>query len=270
MQKVEFKKLPRLDFRANEAFKTLRTNITFCGDAQRVILFTSTIPNEGKTSVVFQLARSFAEDGKRVLLLDADMRKSVLMGHYRVDQETRGLSHYLVGQESAENVAYRTNIENMDIIFAGPSTPNPAELLGNAKFEEMLCGAREHYDYVLIDSPPLGSVIDAAIIAKNVDGSVLVVESGVISYKMVQKVKGQLEKSGCRILGAVLNKVNQESKGYYGGYYNKYYGKNYGKYSGYGDGGSRGRAEKSEEKTEMKTAAAGGEENQVKRSRRRK
>ena len=72
MQKVEFKKLPRLDFRANEAFKTLRTNITFCGDAQRVILFTSTIPNEGKTSVVFQLARSFAEDGKRVLLLDAD------------------------------------------------------------------------------------------------------------------------------------------------------------------------------------------------------
>ena len=186
MQKVEFKKLPRLDFRANEAFKTLRTNITFCGDAQRVILFTSTIPNEGKTSVVFQLARSFAEDGKRVLLLDADMRKSVLMGHYRVDQETRGLSHYLVGQESAENVAYRTNIDNMDVIFAGPSTPNPAELLGNAKFEEMLRGAREHYDYVLIDSPPLGSVIDAAIIARNVDGAVIVVESGVISYKMVQ------------------------------------------------------------------------------------
>ena len=154
----------------------------------------------------------------------------------------------------------------MDVIFAGPSTPNPAELLGNAKFEEMLCGAREHYDYVLIDSPPLGSVIDAAIIARNVDGAVIVVESGVISYKMVQKVKGQLEKSGCRILGAVLNKVNQESKGYYSGYYSKYYGK----YSGYGSGGSSGKAEKSEEKTEMKTAAAGGEENQVKRSRRRK
>ena len=83
---------------------------------------------------------------------------------------------------------------------------------------------------------------------------------------MVQKVKGQLEKSGCRILGAVLNKVNQESKGYYSGYYSKYYGK----YSGYGSGGSSGKAEKSEEKTEMKTAAAGGEENQVKRSRRRK
>ena len=66
MQKVEFKKIPQLDFRTNEAFKTLRTNITFCGDDQRVILFTSTIPNEGKTSVVFQLARSFAEDGKRV------------------------------------------------------------------------------------------------------------------------------------------------------------------------------------------------------------
>lgn len=91
-------------------------------------------------------------------------------------------------------------------------------------------------------------------------------ESGVISYKMVQKVKGQLEKSGCRILGAVLNKVNQESKGYYGGYYSKYYGR----YSGYGASGNIGKAEKSEEKAEMKTAAASSEGNQVKRSRRRK
>ena len=116
----------------------------------------------------------------------------------------------------------------------------------------------------------MANLIDGAIIAGQCDGAVIVIESGTISRHLVQKVKVQLEKSGCRILGAVLNKVNQESKGYYGGYYNKYYGKNYGKYSGYGDGGSRGRAEKSEEKTEMKTAAAGGEENQVKRSRRRK
>lgn len=266
MQKVEFKKIPQLDFRTNEAFKTLRTNITFCGDDQRVILFTSTVPNEGKTSVVFQLARSFAEDGKRVLLLDADMRKSVLMGHYRVDRETRGLSHYLVGQESAENVTYSTNIENMEVIFAGPSTPNPAELLGNVRFEEMLGEQRGNYDYILIDTPPLGSVIDAAIIARNVDGAVIVVESGVISYKMVQKVKGQLEKSGCRILGAVLNKVDQENKGYYSGYYSKYYGK----YYGYGASGSSDKAKKSEQNTEVNTASVSSEEKQAKRSRRRK
>lgn len=192
------------------------------------------------------------------------------MGHYRVDRETRGLSHYLVGQESAENVTYNTNIENMEVIFAGPSTPNPAELLGNVRFEEILRTERENYDYILIDSPPLGSVIDAAIIARNVDGAVIVVESGVISYKMVQKVKSQLEKSGCRILGAVLNKVNQENKEYYGGYYSKYYGKYSGKYSGYGAGGSSNKTEKSEKNMEVNTASVSSEEKQAKRSRRRK
>ncbi|MCD7999977.1 MAG: CpsD/CapB family tyrosine-protein kinase [Clostridiales bacterium] len=266
MQKIEFKKIPQLDFRANEAFKTLRTNITFCGDNQRVVLFTSTVPNEGKTSVVFQLARSFAEDGKRVLLLDSDMRQSVLMGHYRVEQEARGLSHYLVGQDSAENVTYSTNIKNMNVIFSGPSTPNPAELLGSVRFEEMLCKERDNYDYILIDTPPLGSVIDAAIIARNADGVVIVVESGGVSYKMVQKVKEQLEKSGCPILGAVLNKVNQESKGYYDSYYGKYDNK----HAIYAGGGNNGKVEKIEKTAEVKTASVNDDGNSVRRSRRRK
>lgn len=222
MQTVEFKKIPQLDFQANEAFKTLRTNLTFCGDNQRVLLFTSTIPNEGKTSVVFMLARSFAENGKKVLLLDGDMRKSVLTGHYRVDRETKGLSHYLAGQEAVQNITYATNIGNMGVIFAGPSVPNPAELLGSARFEEMIAGLREAYDYILIDTPPLGSVIDAAIIARNADGAAIVVESGAISRKMVQKVKAQLEKSGCRILGAILNKTEQRGNGYYSKYYGEY------------------------------------------------
>lgn len=232
MKTITFNKQTKLDFLANEAFKALRTNITFCGDDRKVILFTSSVPNEGKSSVVFQLVKSFAEDGKTILLLDADIRKSVLLGHYRVGKEARGLSHYLSGQENMENIIYHTNIDNFDIIFAGPVAPNPAELLGGRKFKELVERQRENYDYIMIDTPPLGSVIDAAIIAGVCDGSVIVVESGATGYKLAQHVKGQLEVSGCPILGAVLNKVDAENRGYYNYHY---YSKN-GKYGcGYGE-----------------------------------
>ena len=94
---------------------------------------------------------------------------------------------------------------------------------------------RLSYDYIIVDAPPLGSVIDAAIIAKHIDGAIIVVESGAISYKLAQNVKSQLEKSECRILGVVLNKMDLEKNGYYGSYYGKYYGKNYGNYGDYGN-----------------------------------
>ena len=118
-------------------------------------------------------------------------------------------------------------MENFDIILAGPYSPNPAELLEDSLFRELLEKAKERYDYIIIDTPPMANLIDGAIIANQCDGAVIVIESGTISYHLVQKVKGQLEKSGCRILGAVLNRVDKE---YENGYYKKYYGKYYGKY----------------------------------------
>lgn len=233
--RVNFEKKQELDFKTNEAYKTLRTNISFSGDDIRVIALTSSVPNEGKSSVAFNLANSLAEDGKQVLFIDADIRKSVTVVRYGVDQETKGLSHYLSGQSKMEDVIYETNVDNFSIVFTGQSAPNPAELLGNDRFKALVAHARDTYDYVVLDCPPLGSVIDAAIIAKECDGAIIVIETDNVSYKVVQRVKKQLEQSGCHILGAVLNKVDMGGKGYgYGkGYYGNYYGKYYGSYGEY-------------------------------------
>ena len=227
MEKITFERRDELDYRANEAYKTLRTNIQFCGDQIKVITFTSCTPSEGKSSVSFNLAVSFAAVGKKVILVDADLRKSVLIGRYKVGAIEGGLTHYLSGQRELKDILFDTDIENMDIIFAGNYAPNPAELLEHKRFGSMIAELRESYDYVIIDSPPLGSVIDSAVIAKVSDGAILVVESNAVSYRFAQKVKEQLEKSRCRILGAILNKVSMDKKGYYGRYYGKYYG-NYG------------------------------------------
>lgn len=235
--KVNFEKNTELDFKTNEAYKSLRTNISFAGDDIHTIALTSSVPNEGKSAVSFNLARAFAEDGKKVLYVDADIRKSVTIARYGVDIETKGLTHYLSGQKQLEDVIYDTSIKNLNIIFTGQVAPNPAELLGNNRFKKLLSTKREEYDYIIIDCPPLGSVIDAAIIAKECDGAIIVIETDNVSYKLVQRVKKQLDQSGCRILGAVLNKVEMGGKGYgyYGkGYYGRYYGRYYGNYGEYG------------------------------------
>ncbi|MEG2699717.1 MAG: CpsD/CapB family tyrosine-protein kinase, partial [Hungatella sp.] len=160
MQQIRFRKREQLDFKATEAFKALRTNILFCGSDIQVIGITSSTPNEGKTSVSMQLAISFAEAGKRVLFIDADIRKSVIQGRYRISGELMGLTHYLTKQKERDEVIYHAGIENMDIIIAGPVSPNPTELLSGHAFGDLIESERSNYDYILIDAPPLGSVID--------------------------------------------------------------------------------------------------------------
>lgn len=207
-----------------EAVKTLRTNVQFAGRNIRTILVTSCFPNEGKSDIVMQLAREFGNIGKRVLLLDADIRKSSFASRYQVGQTVKGLSQYLSGQLGVAPVIYETNFQNVDMIFAGPSAPNPSELLEDAAFSELLAALRQQYDYVLIDTPPMNNLIDAAIVAKQCDGAILVIESEMVSYKVAQKIKVQLEKTGCRILGAVLNKVDPGKDKYYSKYsYYRYY-----------------------------------------------
>lgn len=237
MIKIQLEKVEKLDYARNEAFKSLRTNLMFCGEDIRKILMTSCTQNEGKSTVSFYLAMALAEDGKKVVLIDADLRKSVLIGRLGVtkcEKEIRGLSHYLSGQDELEDVICQTDIEGLHIIFSGPSTPNPTELLGNRYFDCMLSELSERFDYVIIDAPPLGSVIDAAVLARVCDGSILIVESNHISYRAAQNVKKQLEQANCKVLGAILNKVEMQ-KGYYKGYYRGYYKKYYGGYSAYGE-----------------------------------
>ncbi len=241
MAKIEIK-TKALNYECDEAFKALRTNLQFCGDDKKVILFTSCTPDEGKSTVVHHLAMSLANTGKRVLLIDADLRKSVMAGNYNISSSVKGLSHFLSGQAPLEEVLCGTDIETMSVILAGPMPPNPSELLAGETFKNLLAAARETYDYVLVDCPPLGSVIDAAIAARYSDGAVIIVEAEAISYRFVQEIKGQLEKSECPILGVVLNKVDIRGQKYYYSYYKKYgkYGKRYGygkytKYYGEGD-----------------------------------
>lgn len=229
MSNVVSMELPPYEYKFDEAIKTLRTNLMFCGSNVRTVMLTSTLPNEGKSEVAFSLASSLAQTGKRVLLVDADIRKSVLLSRYHLDQEVKGLSEFLSGQEEEKAVLYETNVENLSVIFAGAYAPNPAELLEEEEFTDLLKRSREQYDYVIVDTPPVGTIIDGAIVGKCCDGVVIVIESGAISYKALQKVKNQMEKSGCRILGAVLNKVNVTKGSYYNSYYSKYgYGEYYG------------------------------------------
>lgn len=215
------------DYDLREELKTLRTNIQFCGNDKKVIVITSCFSGEGKSTISLNLAMALADLNKNVLFVDADIRKSVLMSRYNVKQVKYGLSHYLSGQCQLLESVVGTEKTKLHMIFAGPEVPNPTELLSSDKFDSLLSVCRKVYDYIIIDAPPLGMVVDAAIIAQKADGAVLTIESAKVKYRMAQEVKARLENSGCPILGVVLNKVDRKKSG---AYYSKYYGRKYGKY----------------------------------------
>ena len=210
-------------FLYEESMRMLRTNLQFSGGNLRVILFTSSIQDEGKSETSFQLAISFAKLDKKVLYVDADMRKSVFTSRYQIKENVQGLSQYLSGQNT-EDIVYKTNIKNMDVVFAGPYAPNPAELLSENKLDEFIKKQRLQYDYIIIDAPPLANIVDAAVIGRCVDGAVIVVKSATVSQRMVKRVKDQLEKVNCKIIGAVLNGVEMKKNSYHYKYYGDYYG----------------------------------------------
>ena len=224
MQNVVMTDPRKSDYFYEEAIKTLRTNIQFSGIDIKTIVVTSCYPNEGKSDVTFQLALEIGKMGKKVLVVDADIRKSAYVSRYQIKERISGLSQYLSGQRREADIIYRTNFEGVDMIFAGPTAPNPSELLEQESFSQLLGSLREKYDYVLIDTPPIGNLIDAAIAAKQCDGAILVIESGTVSRRTALKAKEQLEMSGCRLLGAVLNKVDVRKDKYYSKY--SYYYKN--------------------------------------------
>lgn len=231
MQKVELGKLENQSYAKQEAFNSLRTNLSFCGADIKVIVFTSCTPDEGKSSTVVGLGRALAKNNKKTLIIDCDLRKSVLVGRHHAQSQNgtiQGMTHYLSGQASLNDVICKTNIDNLDMIFAGRTTPSPTELLSNQYFDDLIKMAREEYDVVLVDSPPLGSVIDTAVIAPKCDGAVILVESNKNSYRFLREIKRQLDVTGVRILGTILNKVQIGEGGYYSRYYQSYYKKYYG------------------------------------------
>lgn len=224
MQKISIGKLKKLHYTAEEEYKSLRTNLQLCGKEVKVIGFTSCIPNEGKSSIVINIARTIAQGGKKVLIIDADMRKSVLVGRHRITKVMGGLSNLLSGFMELDEVICQTNVPNMFMVLAGPVPPNPSELLSSNVFKSFVKAASKEFDYVLIDCPPIGSVTDAAIVSQVCNGMCMVLTANEISSKFAVHIKEEIEKTGCRILGVILNKVKVTRNGYYGKYYGHYYG----------------------------------------------
>lgn len=221
MEIINVSRMIPKDFRASEAMKTLRTNLIFSGPSVRVIGLTSYGAAEGKSTISFQLAVSFAQAGKRVLLVDADLRRSVMANRLQVKSKPEGLSHYLTGQANVSDLLCETDMPGMYIMFAGTRVPNSTELLGSENFAKLIPALKEAFDYVIVDTAPLGQVIDCAVMAPYLDGVAMVIDSTNNSYKLERKIKHQIEKSGGKVLGAVLNQVDFSLQR---GYYSRYYG----------------------------------------------
>lgn len=211
LKKVTFKTSAAENYMSSEAYKTLRTNIIFCGSDIKSIVITSAVSGEGKSTISSELAKSLSDTGKRTLLIDADMRKSAFLNASQRSGEIKGLSELLSGISEIDEVLYGTQEENFDVIFTGHFPPNPVELLGNGKLKQILDAFKERYDYILIDAPPLAPVIDAAVIAQSVDAAMIVISAGKAHRKDIMKAKEQLEKSGTRLLGVILNENDKRN-----------------------------------------------------------
>lgn len=216
----------------SEALKSLRANVQFCGTDVRCIVMTSCLPGDGKSTTSVGLSMALAQTGKKVLLVDADLRKSVLLKTYTDTVGVTGFSEYLSGLATLEDVKYNTQYGNMDIIFCGQYPANPTELLSSTAFKSFIDDQKTKYDYVIIDTPPLGLVVDAAVIASVCDSVILILAEGKIKSGLANNVIKQLDKSGARIIGTVLNKQSKKSKSYgssygYSGKYTKKYADGY-------------------------------------------
>ncbi len=207
----------------SESFRALRTRVQFSRPDKenlKTILITSPAPQEGKTTVALNLAGSFAQANKRTLLIDADLRKPRL--HHIFDKDKKpGLVDYLVGLVKLEEVIAKTGYNNLDLLTSGTVPPNPAEMLDSQQMENMLNELRLKYDYIIIDSPPIVAVTDAEILARKVDGTILVCSSELTEVNMFERAVDLLRNDNSTLIGTVLN--NFSTKAGYGSYYKYYY-----------------------------------------------
>ena len=211
-----------------EAFKGIRTNLMFASTstAPKTILVTSTGPGEGKSVVSANIALSFAQANMRVLLIDGDMRRPKIHEFYGVKREP-GLSNVLVGNAKASDAVRRTKTPNLWLLPCGKLPPNPAELLGSKRFQEFIHSLDEHFDWVIIDSPPVMAVTDPGVLAHIASGVVFVVGAEMTNRWTAQTALEQLDAARPNYLGAILNRVNLSGDPYF---YSRHYRKEYQKY----------------------------------------
>ena len=219
-----------------ELFRTLRTNIRFMQPKDvkcPVVLVTSSMNGEGKSYVSTNLAISLTLLGKRVALVGLDIRKPMLATYMELPNQGCLTSYIAEDAYTVDDLIVPSGINNLDVLPSGVVPPNPSELLQSEKLDQLFVELRQNYDYVIVDTPPLGLVIDCATIAKNCDSAIMVISVGRIRYKQALRTKAQLEKSGCKILGVVLNHIEKRGERYYKKYNKRYYGKGY--YTPYDD-----------------------------------
>ena len=216
---------------AAESFRYLRVAINFSAPAEtlRNLVLTSSLPSEGKSFISHNLAISLAQDGNRTLLIDADLRRPVAQKIYQIENHA-GLSNFLTSDIAAETVVRPTFIENLSVILSGPASPNPAEILASPRMGELLKAVREQFDRIIIDAPPLTGMGDSLILGSLTTHVIFIIRAAKTPSEIIRKSTEILEKSGVRIIGAVLNQVDIE-KERYGGYY-KYYYQSYTRYYG--------------------------------------
>ena len=206
--------------KAEEYYNALRTNIQLSGNKLKVLAVSSVRSGEGKSTTSTNIAWSFARAGYKTLLIDGDIRNSVMSGVFKSREKITGLTEFLSGTTDLSQGLCDTNIENLFVIQSGSVSPNPTALLQSENFNTMMETLRKYFDYIIVDTAPIGVVIDAAIVTQKCDASILITAAGETNRREIQKAKGQLEHTGKPFLGIVLNKLNISTKEYgsYGSY----------------------------------------------------
>ncbi len=210
-----------------EAYRTLRTNIHFAGldSPYRTILVTSPGPEEGKSTALANLGAAIAQAGKKVLIIDCDLRKPVQHEFFELPNQ-KGLTNVLVEQLQAEDAVQATKVDNLAVLTSGPIPPNPSELLGSSRMEHLVDYLAGKFETILLDSPPAATVTDAAVLSAQADGVILVLRAGKAKIEMAKQAKEQIEKANGKIIGAVLYGVNYSGEDYH---YYYYYGEKKGR-----------------------------------------
>ena len=209
----------------SEAYRVLRTNIQYSSiDKQlKTIVVTSSGPMEGKTTSAVNLAVTFAQAGNKVLLIDSDLRKPKLHKVFVMPNQT-GLTDLIAAHDDFNKYVRSCDVPNLYILPSGTIPPNPSELLSSNSMRQYIQDMSEEYDVIFLDSPPVGSVTDAAIISTFVDGTILVTYSGHVEVNALKRAKELLTKVNANIIGVVLNKLDKRAGANYYYYQNHYYG----------------------------------------------
>lgn len=209
-----------------ECCRAIRTNLLFMSPDKpaKTLLVTSASPQEGKTTTAVNLAITLAQSGLRVLLVDTDMRRPRLHRAFGIPANADGLSRAIVGEAPVLDMVRETGVPNLSLLPCGALPPNPAELLHAERFRRLVAEVAAHYDRVIFDSPPVGAVTDAAILARLTDGTLLVAKSAVTSRDMLTRARRSLTDENINLLGCILNDLDLTKRGSYGYYYYSRYG----------------------------------------------